>query len=128
MEKETNKIGNVTLFEYAEFFSFSTGGKWAILLIIVSHILINFCAVGVSLYLSFFLTHKFGTDNSDPEAQGGGGFLNNYSLVLTLIIGTAFVSALVGKAISVRLFTKISQRLHRHVVKCLLASKLAFFE
>ena len=54
MEKETNKIGNVTLFEYAEFFSFSTGGKWAILLIIVSHILINGCAVGVSLYLSFY--------------------------------------------------------------------------
>ena len=105
MEKDTNVVGKVTWREYAEFFSFATGGTWAMLLILVLHILINFCAVGVSLYLSFFLTHKFGTNDDGLEAQGDGSFLGHYSLVLGLIIGTAFVSALVGKAISVRLFT-----------------------
>ena len=75
------------------------------LLILVLHILINLCTVGVSLYLSFFLTHKFGTSDDGLSATGGGSFLGNYSLMLGLIIGTAFVSALVGKAISVRLFT-----------------------
>ena len=128
MQNETNMIGKISLNEYAEFFSFAAGGKWALLLIIVLHIFINLCAIGVSLYLSYFLTHKFGTSDGDQEAQSDGGFIGHYNLVLGLIIGTAIMSALVGKAISVRLFTTISKRLHRHVVKCLLASKLTFFE
>ena len=128
MTKEKNMLGKITLYGYAEFFSFAAGGKWALLLILVLHIIINLCTIGVSIYLSYFLTHKFGTSDGDLEAQGDGGFLGRYNLVLVLIIGTAILSALVGKAISVRLFTTISKRLHRHVVKHLLASKLTFFE
>ena len=98
------------------------------LLILILHILINLCMVGVSLYLSYFLNHKFGTDDDYLEAQGDGGFLSHYSLVLFLIIGTAFFSAIVGKAISVHLFNLIYVRVHNHVVRRMLASKLAFFE
>ena len=57
-------MGSIEWSDYKELFSYATGGLKGIALIIVLHFAINSCAMGVSLFLAFFLTHKL--ENSGP--------------------------------------------------------------
>lgn len=54
---EENESGLVTWKDFMEFFSYSFGGAWGMILIFLLHAMINGCTMAVSLYLAFSLTH-----------------------------------------------------------------------
>ena len=54
---EENETGLLTWRDFLEFFNYSFGGTWGIVLVFIMHAIINGCTMAVSLYLAFSLTH-----------------------------------------------------------------------
>jgi hypothetical protein len=67
IQDETVEAGRVGWTEILEYFRFATGGIWGVVLIIFLHLTINFCVMGVSLFLAYELTKKFSSDPSVSE-------------------------------------------------------------
>ena len=53
---EENQAGRVSYSDLAEYFSYSFGGMWGVVIVFLAHIFINGCSLAVSLYLAFSLT------------------------------------------------------------------------
>ena len=122
IEEERIEVGSVSWQTYKRFFSYAPCGLWGIAFIVLLHVIINLCNLGVSLYLAFTLTQKFVSVDEDPARD------RKYNLYLTLIIIGALVSSFAGKYISNFVFMRINQRVHRAMVKSVLETHICFFE
>ena len=49
----------------AEYFSYSFGGLWGVVIVFLAHVFINGCSLAVSLYLAFSLTQQFSGHGMD---------------------------------------------------------------
>jgi hypothetical protein len=127
IKEEDVASGEVSWSTYKELFSFAFGGIWGIVLVIVLHVMINACAVAVSLYLAFTLTFMFDPSvelsPSEKEARN-----KQYNIFLLTIICIALVSSFIGKIISNKIFMSINRRLHDRIVKRVLNANIRFFE
>lgn len=57
VKDEVDSKGKVLWQDYKNFFSYSVGGIYGIVLVILLHFVINFCSVAVSIYLALTLTN-----------------------------------------------------------------------
>ena len=117
----------ITWSDYTEFFSYSVGGSWGILLVFIMHAIINGCTMAVSLYLAFSLTHQFAATDTLTEEEKARQAMQ-YNLVLVGIIMVALGSAFIGKWISVKIFMCINKRVHDTLVRKVLQTGIVFFE
>lgn len=56
IEDERIEVGSVSWEIYKRFFSYAPCGLWGIAFIVLLHVIINLCNLGVSLFLAFTLT------------------------------------------------------------------------
>lgn len=127
IQDEEDETGLIRMKDFLEFFSYSVGGSWGVILVFFMHALINGATMAVSLYLAFSLTHQF-TETGGMTEEEKARQAMQYNLVLIGIIMFALASAFIGKWISVKIFMVINQRIHNTLVRKVLNTGIVFFE
>lgn len=88
------------------------------------HIVINFCAIWLSLYLAYALS-DFGGNEDKPQTLGEN---KAFIPMLFLIMASCFISTVLGKYISSLIFMSINKNLHKKVVQSLVNTRMQFYD
>ena len=101
---------------------------FGVVLIVLLHVFINLCTMGVSLYLSYALTLRFNSSQEGLDEAEKRKLEAEYDMALLSIISISLFASFIGKWISNMIFMRINKRLHNDIVKSVLRTKLQFFE
>lgn len=124
-QNDLDKISYAVIGEYFKFCDAKYGGRFSVYIIVILHIIINFCAIWLSLYLAYVLS-DFGGDNSEKKEALSEN--KEFVQMLFKIMGSCLVSTVVGKYISSLIFMSINKNLHKKVVESLIKTKMVFFD
>lgn len=113
--------------EYFKFCDMKYGGKYSVIIIVLLHIIINCCTLLLSLYLAYSLSDFGGNLDSDEE-QISLSENEEFVKMLFIIIGSCFLSSIIGKYVSSLVFMSINKNIHQKVCKALLKTKMEFYD
>ena len=128
IKDEEIQKGAVQWSDYKQLFSYAPCGMFGVVLIILLHVFINLCTMGVSLYLSYALTLRFNSSQEGLDEAEKRKLEAEYDMALLSIISISLFASFIGKWISNMIFMRINKRLHNDIVKSVLRTKLQFFE
>ena len=123
-DEALGKIHYGLINEYFKFCDAIYGGRFSVYTIIFWHLVINFCAIWLSLYLAYVLS-DFGTDHNHDKSLGEN---KDFVKMMFIIMGSCLASTIIGKYISSKIFMSINKNIHRRAMESLLKTKMVFFD